>query len=259
MANEDQILAALGFAPDAATRWEPLGESPWSPVLLSMAGESPFEAIIREAAEPEEAQNHAAVAEALANAAFPYVPKLLAVAGAATIEESPPGTTAMQLVPPPGSAEAVMAALAAWHQLPIREGLDWGRLPEDLYPAAEVPLHRLGFAAAEREPAMVPLAEAHAYLLASPFGFAHRNATAANVLLAPAGHGSPISAQRASARSTSMLPPFFSPRASKQRAGGPSPRPMPAIARSRRMRPPTSSTCLASSGASAGSSNSHAA
>ncbi len=185
MANEEQILAALGFAPDVATRWEPLGESPWSPVLLSVAGESPFEAIIREAAEPEEARNHAAVAEALANAAFPHAPKLLAVAGAATIEESPPGTTAMQLVPPPGSAEAVMAALAAWHQLPIGEGLDWGRLPEDLYPAAEVPLHRLGFAAAEREPAMVPLAEAQAYLLASPFGFAHRNAIAANVLLAP--------------------------------------------------------------------------
>jgi hypothetical protein len=183
--DEAKLLAALGFGPDAPARWEPMGESPWSPIVLSVGGEAPLEAIVREGAEPEEAQNHVAVAEALANVGYASAPKLLAVVGNATVEESPAGTTAMQLVPPPGSAEAAMAALAAWHLLPIHEGLDWGRAPEDQFPAADIPLHRLGFAAAEREPALGPLAEAREYLLASSFGFAHRNAIAANVLLAP--------------------------------------------------------------------------
>lgn len=185
MVDEGQILAALGYAPDASVTWESLSDSPWSPVLLSVGGESPRELLIREAAELEEAQNHAEVFEALANAGYPYVPKLVAVVDNATIEEPPPGTTAMQLVPPPGSAEAAVAALAAWHALPVREGLDWGRSPEELFPPDEIPLHRLGFSATERDPALEPLREARGYLVASPFGFAHRNAVAANVLLAP--------------------------------------------------------------------------
>ena len=185
MVEERQILAALGYGPDAPVTWESVGDSPWSPVLLTVGGESPRELLIREASDLEEAQNHAAVFEALANAGYPHTPKLVTSIGNATIEETPPGTTALQLVPPPGSAEAVMAALAAWHALPVREGLDWERTPEELFPAAEVPLHRLGFAAAEREPALAPLQEAREYLLASPFGFAHRNATAASILLAP--------------------------------------------------------------------------
>lgn len=178
-------MAALGYAPDAAARWEPLGESPWSPVMLSIGGESPLEAVVREAAEPGAAHNHATVAEALAKAHFPFAPRLLAVVGNATVEESPPGTTAMQLVPPPGAAEAATAALASWHQLPLEVGLDSGCSPAELFPAEELPLHRLGFSVAEREPARGPLLEAREYLLASPFGFAHRNAVAANVLLAP--------------------------------------------------------------------------
>ena len=155
------------------------------PLLLSVGGESPFEVIVREPEEPEAARNHAAVSEALAVAGYPHAPKLLGFAGEATLEELAPGATAMQLVPPPGSAEAAMAALAALHTSPFREGLDWGRTPEELYPEAEVPLHRLGFSAEEREPARQPLLEAREYLIASPFGFAHRNAIAANVPLAP--------------------------------------------------------------------------
>lgn len=185
MTDEAQILTALGYTPDAPAQWEPLGESPWSPVVLSIRGESPLEAIVREPAEPDAAENHAAVFEALTNAGYPFTPRLLAIAGSATIEATVAGTTAMQLVPPPGSAEAAVSALAAWHHLPLHEGLDWGRTPLDLFPVEEVPLHRLGFSAAEREPAREALLEAHAYLIASPFGFAHRNAIAANVFLAP--------------------------------------------------------------------------
>jgi hypothetical protein len=103
----------------------------------------------------------------------------------ATIEAAVPGATALQLVPPPGAAEAALAALAAWHQLPLREGLDWGCSPADLHPPAEVPLHRLGFSAAERDPALEPLLQAQDLLLESPFGFAHRNAIASNLPLAP--------------------------------------------------------------------------
>ena len=185
MADQAEILAALGLPPDAPVQWEPLGDSPWAPLLLSMGGVAPFEAIVRQPAELEAAQNHAAVFEALSRAGFAAMPRLLGLADEATIEAALPGTTAMQLVPPPGSAEAAVAALAAFHTLPLREGLDWGRSPAELVLTGEVPLHRLGFGAAEREPAREPLAEAREYLLSSPFGFAHRNAVAANIVLAP--------------------------------------------------------------------------
>ncbi|MCZ7577243.1 MAG: phosphotransferase [Dehalococcoidia bacterium] len=82
-----------------------------------------------------------------------------------------------------GAAEAAIAAFAAFHALPVREGLDWGCTPGDLYPPGEVPLHRLGFAADERERAREPLLGAREALLASPFGLAHRDATAGNILL----------------------------------------------------------------------------
>lgn len=185
MPDRAAVLAALGYAPDAPAEWEPLGDLPGSPLRVTIAGERPLEAIIREPADIEAAMNHAAVAEALANAGYGFAPRLLGFAGDATIEEAPPGQTALQVVPPPGAAEAAMAALAAWHLLPLQEGLDWGRSPVDLYPPDELPLHRLGFAAAEREPAREPLLKAQAQLIASPFGFAHRDAIAANVVLAP--------------------------------------------------------------------------
>lgn len=185
MAEEAAVLAAIGVPAGTPVTWEALGDSPWSPVLVRIQGESAIEAIVREPADPEGAQNHAAVFEALARAGYPCMPRLLGFAGRATIEEVLPGATAMRLVPPPGSAEAAMEALAALHALPVREGLDWGARPADLFPEPEPPLHRLGFAAAEREPAREPLMAAHAELLQSPFGFAHREATAANVVLAP--------------------------------------------------------------------------
>jgi hypothetical protein len=141
--------------------------------------------VVRRPYDDTAAMNHAAVSEALANAGYRHMPRLLGFAGDATVEEDVAGATALQLVPPPGAAEAAMTALADLHALPVREGLDWGRSPADLFPEEDAPLHRLGFASDEREAARGPLAEARKLLLASPFGFAHRDATAANVLLGP--------------------------------------------------------------------------
>jgi aminoglycoside phosphotransferase (APT) family kinase protein len=183
--DEAQVLAALGLPAGTAAHSEALGDSPWSPVLVTVRGESQLQAVVREPADPQAAQNHAAVAEALARAGFSFAPRLLGFAGTATVEEALAGTTAMQLVPPPGAAEAAMEALAALHELPVREGLDWGAEPADLFPESEWPLHRLGFSSAERDPAREPLSAAHVELLRSPFGFAHRDAVAANVVLAP--------------------------------------------------------------------------
>jgi aminoglycoside phosphotransferase (APT) family kinase protein len=95
------------------------------------------------------------------------------------------GASALAFVPPAGTLEAAIEALASLHSLPIREGLRWEREPAGLLPEADVPLHRLGFASHEREPAERPLAEAHDALLAGPFGFVHGDATAAHILLAP--------------------------------------------------------------------------
>ena len=185
MPDRAAVLTALRLDSAANIEWEPQGETPGSPVLLVVAGEPPRELIVREPADPEAAQNHAAVFEALASAGYPHIPQLIAFAGMATVESAVPGVTAMNLVPPPGSAEAAMEALAALHQLSLTEGIHWGSSPADLHPPAEVPLHRLGFNAAEREPALEPLRNAQESLLLCPFGFSHRNAIAANIPLAP--------------------------------------------------------------------------
>lgn len=185
MANPEDVLVALGYPDGTTFDWEPFGETPGTPVRLIIGGARPLDAVVREPSEPDAAMNHIAVSEALSKAGYAFAPEIVATVGKATVEASLPGATAMQLVPPPGSAEAAMRALAALHALTTREGLDWGRAPADLFPEGEVPLHRLGFSSAEREPAREPLREAHDYLLASPFGFAHRNAIASNVVLAP--------------------------------------------------------------------------
>ena len=175
-----QVLAALGLAPDTPFEVEPFGETPGAPARFIAGGRA---VVVRRPFDDTAAMNNAAVAEALANAGYAHTPRLLGFAGDATIEEEVPGATALQLVPPPGSAEAAMGALAALHSLPVQEGLDWGLAPTDLFPDEDIPLHRLGFASEEREAARGPLADARRALLASPFGFAHRDAAAANVLL----------------------------------------------------------------------------
>jgi hypothetical protein len=104
----------------------------------------------------------------------------------ATIEADVRGISALAVLPPARSLEAAMLALAALHSLNIREGLRWDSSPQDLLPR-EWPLHRLGFAAHEREAAAPALEAARDAILESPWGFVHGEATAAHVLLGP-GH-----------------------------------------------------------------------
>ncbi|GIW17906.1 MAG: hypothetical protein KatS3mg064_1063 [Tepidiforma sp.] len=182
LADPADIARALGLPPGSEPACEPLGDAPGAPERWSGGGRA---VIVRRPVTAEAAQNHAAVFEALANAGFAAMPRLLGFSGIATIEEEVPGLTALQVEPPPGAAEAAVAALAALHALPLREGLDWEKGPAGVLPECPPPLYRLGFAAAEREAAAPHFAAAREALLAGPFGFAHRAATAANVLLAP--------------------------------------------------------------------------
>ena len=188
------LVAALRLPPGTEARFEPLGEAPAAPERVALRTPDGGSSVVflRRSLDPDAAANHLAVMEALSKAGFAAAPALLGAlgdaTGVATIEAWVEGLTALAVVPPPGAAEAAIEALAALHALPIREGLDWGAEPGDLIAGAdgeEVPLHRLGFASDEREPAREPLAQARAALLETPFGFAHRDATAAHILLAP--------------------------------------------------------------------------
>jgi len=181
------LLRSLGLPPGSVVSEEPLGERAGSPtrVRIDMAGGVAQVVVVRQPTDPEAGFNHAAVMEALANAGFVHMPKLLAVLEGATVERWVEGASALAFVPPAGSMEAAIEALAALHALPISEGLRWGQSPADVLPGPDVPLYRLGFAAAEREPAMDALADAHRAMLETPFGFVHGDATAARFLLAP--------------------------------------------------------------------------
>lgn len=182
-----QLLAALRLPADSTLNDEPLGERIGSPerIRIDPPGAAPVIVVVRRPGDGEAAANHAAVMDALATAGYAHAPRLLAVLEGATVESWVDGGTALAFVPPAGACEAAVEALAALHSLPIREGLDWERSPEQLLPSDDVPLYRLGFAAREREAALEPLARAHAAILGTPFGFAHREATAARLLLAP--------------------------------------------------------------------------
>jgi len=185
--NAKTLLELLRLPAETPVEFEPAGDLPGAPVRAFVsAGEgAPLAIVIRDSDDPEAAMNHAAISYALDTAGYAFMPRLRAIDGTTTIEEQPEALTAMQVVPPPGAAEAAMQAFAALHALPIREGLDWGATPAGLYPPGELPMHRLGFSAAERDPARDPLFQAQEVLLQSSFGFAHRDAIAGNVLLAP--------------------------------------------------------------------------
>ena len=180
-----RLLASLRLPASASVDFEPLDDSPWAAELVTVSVPDGAQRLIllRHSADPEEALNHLAVMEALQRVRFTSVPKLLALVGEVAVEEWVEGVSALALVPPPGAAEAAIEALAALHQLPLREGLRWELRPEELLPDEDLPLHRLGFAAQERDPAREHLAAARMEVLASAFGFVHGNASAPNVLL----------------------------------------------------------------------------
>ena len=148
-------------------------------VLAVPPGESMV--LLRRCPDDEESDRNARVLEALNRAYFPHAPRALAAVGEVTVEEVPAGVSALALAPPLGSSEAAVDALAAFH------GIEFAGLV--LTPVAaeaeELPLHRLGFAAHERDPARAPLLAARDALAAGPQGLVHGAATAANVLLAP--------------------------------------------------------------------------
>lgn len=190
MTIDDGTLARmLGLPADAVVEREPL-TGPADGVELAIVG-APGEAesrraVVRRVA-GEEAENHVAVLEALGRTGFAHSPRVLGIAGGHAVEEWVAGVSALALAPPEGSLEAAMDVLAALHALNIREGLRWELDAAGLLPGAEFPLHRLGFAAHEREPAREPLAGTREALLASPAGFVHGAATADHVLLRPGG------------------------------------------------------------------------
>jgi hypothetical protein len=183
LADPAAVLRALRLAPDTAVDVEPPGRGVERWTFCPPGGERRV-AIVRAHPERELAANHAAVVEALSRDGFTGMPPVLAILGDAVIEAGVSGVSALALVPPAQSLEAAMSALAVLHSLGLREGLRWDEAPEALLPS-EWPLHRLGFAAYEREAVAPALAAARDEVLRSPWGFTHGDCTAASVLLSP--------------------------------------------------------------------------
>ncbi|MGE5594768.1 MAG: aminoglycoside phosphotransferase family protein [Hyphomicrobiales bacterium] len=192
LVDSEALLAALRLPADSTVDAEPattargLAER----VALCPPGGGQRLVLVRRDAD-EAIENNLAVLEAIARTGYPRAPAPLALipvdGGLASVETWDDGLTAMNVEPSPAQLEAAVDALAALHALDVREGLRWERSPEELVPGEEIPLHRLGFAAHEREPAAAPLAEAAVVLRGGPFGFVHGDAVATNVLFAPGG------------------------------------------------------------------------
>jgi len=183
-----RLAAALGLPPATAVDAEPLAMLPGSPerVTLCPPGAASRAVVVRRDPDAEAAANHAAVLEALTNRRFSFAPRLLAIVDGAAVEECVEGLTALAVVPPLAALEAAVDAIAALHALPLREGLRWELAPSEMLPSS-YPLHRLGFAAHEREAAAAAIAAAREALLAGPFGFCHGCLTADRVLFTDAG------------------------------------------------------------------------
>lgn len=181
------LFAALRLPPETTFDVEPVALHANAPehITLCPPGGERLEVLVRRPSDGEAAANNAAVHDALATAGFAHMPRLLAIAGDATVEEWVEGWTALNLEIPFDALATAVDVLAELHALPVREGLRWEAGPEGVLPPEEFPLYRLGFAQAEREPAREPFAEARTALLAGPFGFVHGHPDARNVLFAP--------------------------------------------------------------------------
>lgn len=176
LASEATLRRFLGSEGDLQVEPEAPGrERAW------IAGHSAA-LVVRRHPEDDFAANNAAVAETLVNAGFSHTPSMVGIDGLATIEREFPGVPLTAIEASASIMDQCIDALAELHQLPLREGLGWEQPPGDRLPAAEVPLHRLGFTSAEREPAEAWFQQAHEALLESPFGFVHGASRAGNVL-----------------------------------------------------------------------------
>ncbi len=180
----EDLAAILGVPVDAIT-----GAETVEPGVLRVAieqGGAHREVLVRGAA-PVAAQNHAAVLDALARLGFTSAPGLLAFTGGLMAETAFEGLTALAVVPPATALEEAVDLIAALHQLPVREKLRWEPAEAARVPGADLPLHRLGFAAHEREPAVALLEAARETLAAGPSGFVHGELHAGNVVFTAEG------------------------------------------------------------------------
>lgn len=181
----EELAAVLGVAPEAIVEAE--GVVPGVTLRVRIAeGDGSREVLVRGSAS-EAAQNHAAVLEALEVAAFGFAPRLTALSRGVLAETFADGLTALSFVPPATALESAVDAIATMHGLGLREGLRWERDGADLVPGSDLALHRLGFAAHEREPALAAIAEARAALGAGPIGFVHGELHAGHVVFARNG------------------------------------------------------------------------
>jgi hypothetical protein len=184
----ETIAQLLRLAPGTDIDIEPLGPGVDSPVHATVCPPGGLrQQVLVRALGDEESETQAEVLEALGTAGFGGAPRLLAAGFGLAIEEWAEGLTVLAAVPGAGALDGVVAGIAGLHALPVRAGARW-ELPEDsLIPGADVPLHRLGFAAHEREAAAGPIAAARAALSAGPFGFVHGRLTAGAVVLTTSG------------------------------------------------------------------------
>ncbi|MBI2767819.1 MAG: hypothetical protein HYX53_18135 [Chloroflexi bacterium] len=184
----ESIAQLLRLAPETDIDVETLGPGADAPVhaTLFLPGALQQQVLVRGLGD-EDSETHASVLEALGGAGFAAAPRLLAAGSGLAIEEWAEGLTALAAAHGTEALERVVATIAALHALPIRAGARW-ELPEDsLIPGVDVPLHRLGFAAHEREAAAAPIAAAREALRAGPFGFVHGRLTAGAVVLTAGG------------------------------------------------------------------------
>lgn len=211
----EDLAAALGVPVEAITGAETIAPGSLR-VRIEQAGAS-REVLVRGAA-GEAAGNHAAVLEALSRAGFGAAPRLTAFAGGLMAETYEEGLSALAVVPSATALEAAVDAIATLHTLGLREGLRWEIPSSELVPGAGIPLHRLGFASHEREPAQELLAAAAGVLAAGPFGFVHGELHAGNVRFTAngpclaefgaAGHGHQLFDIAAFLSTAGLEPPF---------------------------------------------------
>ncbi|MFN8506950.1 MAG: phosphotransferase [Dehalococcoidia bacterium] len=179
----EDLAAILGVPVEAITGAETI-----EPGILRVSieqGGGHREVLVRGAASAA-AQTHAAVLDALARVGFAPVPRVLAFSGGLMAETAFEGLTALAVVPPATALEEAVDTIADLHQLPVGDKVRW-ELEQHLVPGAELPLHRLGFAAHEREPALRLLESARETLAAGPFGFVHGELHSGNVVFTAGG------------------------------------------------------------------------